>query len=101
MPIKFQCACGKASGAKDELAGKTVKCPGCQQPLKIPGGAPVAAKATAKPAGAKSPAPVPAAAKPVAAKPAPPKPAQSVASRAAPPPAPATSDALFDEICLQ
>ena len=39
MPIKVQCACGKAFAAKDELAGKTVKCPGCQKPLKIPGGA--------------------------------------------------------------
>ena len=49
MPIKVQCACGKAFAAKDELAGKTVKCPGCQKPLKIPGdGAP--AKSPAKPA---------------------------------------------------
>src|SRR5213593_260116 len=48
MAIKVQCACGKAFAAKDELAGKTVKCPGCQKPLKIPGaGAP--AKAAVKP----------------------------------------------------
>jgi hypothetical protein len=46
MPIKVQCACGAAFAAKDELAGRTVKCPKCQQPLKIPaGGAPVAATA--------------------------------------------------------
>ncbi len=45
MPIKVQCACGAAFAAKDELAGRTVKCPKCQQPLKIPAasGAPVAA----------------------------------------------------------
>jgi len=46
MAIKVQCSCGKAFAAKDELAGKTVKCPGCQKPLKIPG-----ASAPAKPGG--------------------------------------------------
>jgi hypothetical protein len=52
MAIKVQCGCGKAFAAKDELAGKTVKCPGCQKPLKIPGNAAPAAvaKAGAKPA---------------------------------------------------
>jgi hypothetical protein len=62
MPIKVQCECGKAFAAKDELAGKTVKCPGCQKPLKIPGGA-APAKAPAKPssgAAAKVAAPSPA-----------------------------------------
>ena len=39
MPIKVSCSCGAAFAAKDELAGKTVKCPKCQQPLAIPGGA--------------------------------------------------------------
>src|SRR6185295_17393970 len=53
MPIKVQCSCGKAFAAKDELAGKTVKCPGCQKPLKIPGG-PAPAKAAAKPDAAKA-----------------------------------------------
>jgi hypothetical protein len=48
MPIKVQCDCGKALAAKDELAGKTVKCPGCQKPLKIPGAA-TPQKAGAKP----------------------------------------------------
>ena len=48
MPIKVQCACGAAFAAKDELAGRLVKCPKCQQPLQIPGGSPAAA------AGAKS-----------------------------------------------
>jgi hypothetical protein len=53
-----KCACGKAFAAKDELAGKTVKCPGCQKPLKIPGNAPAAAaaKGPAKPAPAATPA---------------------------------------------
>jgi hypothetical protein len=51
MPIKVQCACGAAFAAKDELAGRTVKCPKCQQPLAIPaaGAAPVAAVAAAAP----------------------------------------------------
>src|SRR5882724_6751267 len=52
MPIKVQCTCGKAFAAKDELAGKTVKCPSCQKPLKIPGGEAVAAKSATKPAAA-------------------------------------------------
>lgn len=86
MPIKVQCSCGKAFAAKDELAGKTVKCPSCQQPLKIPGGGSAAAPA-AKPA---APAAKPAAAKPAAA------PARS----AAPAPKAAAND-LFDEVGLQ
>jgi hypothetical protein len=36
MPIEVTCQCGKRLKAKDELAGRTVKCPNCQQPLKIP-----------------------------------------------------------------
>ncbi|QDU28133.1 hypothetical protein ETAA8_32330 [Anatilimnocola aggregata] len=35
MPIKVACACGAAFAAKDELAGRTVACPKCKQPLKI------------------------------------------------------------------
>ncbi|MCI0357834.1 MAG: hypothetical protein L0211_05020 [Planctomycetaceae bacterium] len=59
MPIKVQCACGAAFAAKDELAGRTVKCPKCQQPLAIPaaGAAPVAAQAA--PAKQVQPAAVP------------------------------------------
>jgi len=90
MPIKVQCACGKAFAAKDELAGKTVKCPGCQKPLKIPAAEP------AKAAAAKSPAAKPAAAP---AK----KPAPSTPSAAATKPA-ATgggSSNVYDEIGLQ
>ena len=53
MTIKVVCQCGATFGAKDELAGRTVACPKCKQPLKI-GGAPAAAPAPA-------PAPAPAA----------------------------------------
>ena len=37
MPIKVTCKCGQQFAAKDELAGKVVKCPKCKQPLKIGG----------------------------------------------------------------
>ena len=36
MPIQVACKCGQRFTAKDALAGKTVKCPQCGQPLKIP-----------------------------------------------------------------
>lgn len=39
MAIAVTCSCGKKINAKDELAGKTVRCPACQSPLTIPGGA--------------------------------------------------------------
>jgi ribosomal protein L40E len=55
MAIKVQCSCGKAFAAKDELADKTVKCPGCQKPLKIPGG--TAPAKAAKPEAAAKPEP--------------------------------------------
>jgi hypothetical protein len=63
MPIKVTCQCGKSFAAKDELAGKAVKCPNCQKPLRIP-----AANQPAAPAAApKKQAPKPTAPKPVAA----------------------------------
>jgi hypothetical protein len=40
MPIIVQCSCGKKLSAKDELRGKKVKCPGCQQLLTVPPGQP-------------------------------------------------------------
>jgi hypothetical protein len=83
MPIKVQCACGKAFAAKDELAGKTVKCPSCQQPLKI---APAAGNN--KPAPAKAPVKAPAPAVKAAA-----------TKTSAAPVAPRVDD-LFDEIGL-
>lgn len=36
MPIPVQCGCGKRFAVKEELAGKAVKCPACQQPVSIP-----------------------------------------------------------------
>jgi hypothetical protein len=36
MPIPVGCQCGKRFQAKDELAGKKVKCPGCGNVLTIP-----------------------------------------------------------------
>jgi ssDNA-binding Zn-finger/Zn-ribbon topoisomerase 1 len=52
MPIKVVCKCGQSFAAKDELAGKVVKCPKCAQPLRIgaPGGQAKAATAKQAPA---------------------------------------------------
>lgn len=39
MPIRVTCpipSCAKKLSVKDELAGKRVKCPGCQTPIQIP-----------------------------------------------------------------
>ena len=36
MAITVSCACGKKLSVKDDLAGKRVKCPACQQVLRIP-----------------------------------------------------------------
>jgi hypothetical protein len=85
MPIPVACQCGAKFAAKDELAGKAVKCPKCGQPLKIPaaGGAPDAPAAAKKPAGAASPT------KTAAPKTPPPKPT--------PAPVSAVAD-IFDEI---
>jgi DNA-directed RNA polymerase subunit RPC12/RpoP len=37
MPIKVTCKCGSSFAARDELAGRAVKCPNCGQPIQIPG----------------------------------------------------------------
>lgn len=58
MPIKVTCACGQSFAAKDELAGRTVKCPKCSRPLAIP----AAGGAGAVPASPLVPQPAPAAA---------------------------------------
>jgi len=55
MPIAVACSCGQKFAAKDELAGKTVKCPKCQKPLKIPGGSPAAAARGGGATGAQTP----------------------------------------------
>jgi hypothetical protein len=59
MAIAFSCSCGRKINAKDEHAGKRVKCPQCQQVITVP--AAVAAGAARKPAAAapKKPAPAP------------------------------------------
>lgn len=36
MPILLACACGKKMKARDELAGKKVKCPGCGAAVAVP-----------------------------------------------------------------
>jgi hypothetical protein len=100
MAIKVQCACGKAFAAKDELAGKTVKCPGCQKPVKIPGAATPATKSSPPAGGAAAAKPSvakPSASKPSASKPSPQK---AAAKPEAAKPAGNTND-LFDEIGLQ
>jgi len=80
MPIKVTCQCGKSFAAKDELAGKAVKCPNCQKPLRIP-----AANQPATPAAApKKQAPKPAAKQPAAA-----------------PKRSSDTDDVFDELGLQ
>src|SRR5262245_59405304 len=35
MPVKISCKCGQSFTAKDELIGKTVKCPKCGNQLAI------------------------------------------------------------------
>jgi len=43
MAIIVRCDCGKKFKAKDSLAGKRVRCPGCKEPVRVEAGAPVAA----------------------------------------------------------
>jgi len=71
MPIKVTCACGQSFAAKDELAGRTVKCPKCSRPLSIPaqGAASSIASAMTAPM-PQQPAPTPAPAAPAAPSPA-------------------------------
>src|SRR5436189_3480868 len=47
MPIPVACACGKKFAAKDELAGKRLKCPSCGGPIDIPAAQQPAARAPA------------------------------------------------------
>jgi len=43
MPTKFQCRCGKWLQAREELADKQVRCPGCGRMLTVPPPKPAAA----------------------------------------------------------
>jgi hypothetical protein len=109
MPIRITCSCGKALSVRDELAGKAVKCPGCQTTLRVPA-APAAAPsaATAKAArpstgaAAKAAAAKPVSGKPTPGKPTPGKPATgkpappAPAAKAVQPLAPAASSAMDD-----
>jgi len=57
MPIKVTCQCGQRFAAKDELAGKRVKCPKCGEVLMIGQAGPKPApKREAPPAAAPAPA---------------------------------------------
>jgi hypothetical protein len=55
------CTCGKRIATKPEWAGKTIKCPACENRIKVPAAASpvVPAAAAAKPAPAQRPAPPP------------------------------------------
>lgn len=55
MPISLKCQCGKALKIPDAMAGKAVKCPGCQSVLKVPAGG--AAASATRPAQAARPSP--------------------------------------------
>lgn len=75
MPIRVSCSCGKTLAVKDELAGKAVRCPACQKPVKVPA---AGATSTGVQAGA--------------------TPARTPAARpAAPPPSGGNLDDLFEE----
>ena len=57
MPVKVRCqSCEKVFAAPDAARGKLVKCPGCDEKVKVPAGDGAKSGATAKPA-AKKPAP--------------------------------------------
>jgi hypothetical protein len=48
MPIPFTCECGKQLQAKEEFAGRRIKCPVCQRLLTIPAAAPAITVAEVK-----------------------------------------------------
>jgi hypothetical protein len=54
--IPLSCACGKQLQARDEAAGRSVKCPACGAVLKVPA-APAAVQSTAPPPRAVAPPP--------------------------------------------
>jgi len=48
MAISVLCSCGKRLGLSDALAGRTIKCPACGEPLLVTGSTQSAAKAPTK-----------------------------------------------------
>ncbi len=50
MPIAVRCQCGKTLNVRDELVGKAVKCPACQQVVRVPGGPAATASPATRPA---------------------------------------------------
>ncbi|MDX1926264.1 MAG: hypothetical protein SFV81_07095 [Pirellulaceae bacterium] len=70
MPIKLKCSCGQVLSVPDNLAGKTGKCPKCQNAIKIPHAAPAPATANAAAASVGAATKAPAAKAKPAAKPA-------------------------------
>jgi len=40
MPIDLSCSCGRVLVLRDELAGKTIRCPQCQAELTVPAAPP-------------------------------------------------------------
>ncbi len=51
MPIVVACKCGQQFRAKDEFAGRQMKCPKCGSIIVVPGGAPAPQQPAAVPAG--------------------------------------------------
>jgi hypothetical protein len=47
MPVAVSCSCGKNFSVKDDLAGKKIKCPGCQAVVQVPAAQPGPIKASA------------------------------------------------------
>jgi TRAP-type C4-dicarboxylate transport system permease small subunit len=82
MPLLLRCTCGKPLRVRDELAGKKVRCPGCQALLAVPveGESPPPVKPAAPPAVRRPKAAVPRRPDDDIAEPRPPR-----ADRAAPP----------------
>lgn len=81
MPIRVACQCGQSLNVPDAAAGKAVKCPKCQQAVRVPAAATGTPTAAAKPATAKPGTPKTAANQP---KPKSPAPAPQATSAGAP-----------------
>lgn len=47
MPIAVTCACGKSFNLKDQMAGQTLTCPRCNNPVQVPAAPAVEAQADA------------------------------------------------------